>query len=453
MKPVLATSLGMTLALAACGGSDAPGPLFQPEPECEGDAVQAFHGDHAQVIASLAIGTPDEGFDLDGDGMPDNKLGAAAGIARTPIKNALDKYDIIIPFEFFDLPAVAADDCVKFAIYLGIFKHDGDGDGQDTAISGGDCDDTRASSGHGQPELPGNYLDDNCDGRADEDAGGNPSTDADDHDGDHVTIADGDCDDSVETGAHVHPGAVEICDDGLDNDCDGIADRGPDGSNPCDPFATVQTVDVDPRSLDQSGAPSITFTNGTIDAQGHLTAGPSLFEVSLPIVGDTALDLRLTGAQIVADLVDDGGGKMHLANGHLAGIIDARTADEIKGLSFPQINLTPDESLLDAAFANLLGTYLALPFSTQVGFTQCQTPDIDVDLDGLETFCDSTPGDDMKHVDTCIDGDGTVVHDGDDGVADCSAAVDANGKPRFVDGISVELDFTTSATKIAAGGG
>jgi hypothetical protein len=449
MKPVLATSLGMTLALAACGGSDAPGPLFQPEPACEGDPVQAFHGDHAQVISTLEIGRIDEGFDLDGDGMPDNKLGAAAGIARTPIKNALAKYDVLIPFEFFDLPAVAADDCVKFAIYLGVYKHDGDTDGQDTAVDGGDCDDTRGISGHGQPELAGNFVDDDCDGRADED-GDTPSGDVVDRDGDHVTIAAGDCDDTPETGATVHPGAAELCGDGLDNDCDGVADRGPDGA--CDPFTSVQTVDVDPRSL-TDGQPSISFTNGVIDAQGRLTAGPSLFEVNLPITGDSSLDLKLTGAQIVADVVDDGGGAMHLANGHLAGIIDARTADQIKGLDVPQINLTPDESLLDAAFANLLGTYLALPFSTALGHTQCQTPDIDVDLDGLETFCDSIPNDDTKYVDTCIDGDGTVVHDGDDGVADCSAAVDAAGKPRFVDGISVELDFATVATKIAAGGG
>jgi hypothetical protein len=41
----------------------------------------------------------------------------------------------------------------------------------------------------------------------------------------------------------------------------------------------------------------------------------------------------------------------------------------------------------------------------------------------------------------CIDGDGTVVMDS--GTTQCSEAM-VNGKPRFVDGISVEMNFQTS---------
>lgn len=44
-----------------------------------------------------------------------------------------------------------------------------------------------------------------------------------DVDGDGYTIAQGDCDDSCE-GAGIHPGTPEICDDGIDNDCDGHVD-------------------------------------------------------------------------------------------------------------------------------------------------------------------------------------------------------------------------------------
>lgn len=47
----------------------------------------------------------------------------------------------------------------------------------------------------------------------------------DDCDNDTYTPAQGDCDD---TNRNVHPGAVEICGDQLDNDCDGLFDGGCD---------------------------------------------------------------------------------------------------------------------------------------------------------------------------------------------------------------------------------
>jgi hypothetical protein len=75
----------------------------------------------------------------------------------------------------------------------------------------------------------------------------------------------------------------------------------------------------------------------------------------------------------------------------------------------------------------------------------CRTPDIDVDADGLEAFCDSNPNDEIKAVDVCIDGDGTEVKDAPG--AECGAALLPNGKPRFVDGISVELNFKTTVIK------
>jgi hypothetical protein len=78
--------------------------------------------------------------------------------------------------------------------------------------------------------------------------------------------------------------------------------------------------------------------------------------------------------------------------------------------------------------------------------TGCKTPDIDVDGDGLESFCD-TNGDNA--VDECIDGDGKVYFDqlSADGmtvVKHCTELTEADGKTlKFVDGISVELNFTT----------
>jgi hypothetical protein len=74
----------------------------------------------------------------------------------------------------------------------------------------------------------------------------------------------------------------------------------------------------------------------------------------------------------------------------------------------------------------------------------CRTPDIDVDQDGLEAFCDSDPLDEVSVVDVCIDGDGKVYRD--EGGVNCTESVDSNGQLRFVDGISVEINFNAVPT-------
>ncbi len=450
-------ALGLSVSLAAaltpcalgCGGDDPPlPPLFEPVPECEGDPVVAFAGDHQNVISSIEIGDLADGFDLDGDGDPDNKLAAVGSLARTPIEDALNEYELMIPFEFFDLPSVAADACVKFAIYLGAYKQDRDLDGEETSIDGGDCNDHLEAVKPGATEDNKTRYDDDCDGIANEvdDGAGNqipPADDLGDVDGDDVTLGAGDCDDTLETGEWSRPGLAEICDDGLDNDCDGVADNG-DG---CNPYLTPNTVDLDPLSFDDGGDPVIVFSSGQI-TDGVLTAGPSIFSVKIPVIDGISLDLRITGAQIIADVVADGD-SVRLENGRLGGVIDAQTADNIRGLDVPDINLTPENSLLDAIFGNVLGSLLALPTASAAsGHPQCRTPDIDVDRDGLEIFCDSNTDDDIKSVDLCIDGDGTEVRDTGSGesTVHCTDATLPDGTPRFRDGISVELNFETVPT-------
>lgn len=433
------------LLASACGGDDGGrDELFTPKPECMGDAVTAFQGTNPQVISTLAIGSLSDGFDLDKDGKPDNKLSAVSSLAQEAIDDSVNNYDILIPIEYFDFPAVGQDQCVKFAIYLADYAMDKDGDGKKTAIDKGDCNDNVAAIKPGAAEDPNDGIDNDCDGLADEDEQNTPSTKTDDADGDGVTIADGDCDDHNAT---VHKGAAEICGDGLDNDCDGVADRSVDAQGKviaCSPFDGTQDLYLDPASL-ENGAPLIAFKDGTVDAQNKLVAGPSVFSVNIPVINGVTLDLHITGATIEATLSADG----TTMNGRLGGVIDAKTADTVRGLEVKEIGLTPESSLLDATFANLLGPLLALPkanASILKMYPNCRTPDIDVDGDGLEAFCESDPSAEIRHVDVCIDGDGTVIKDGDNGVAECSAAM-KNGKPRFVDGISVEMNFTTSKIK------
>lgn len=455
MRTIKGTALFTLLfGAAACGGGNDPTPggdLFPPKPECEGAAVTALAGMQPQVINKLEIGAAADGFDLDHDGEPDNKLAAVASIAKSAIEDSLQNYSIVIPFEFFDLNAAAPDTCVKFAIYLGDYVVDGDEDGDDPLVADGDCNDLEAAIKPGVTENDTNGVDDDCDGLADEDGQDVPNTiNVADADLDGQTVADGDCDDRVGVGAMSKKGGVEICGDGLDNDCDGVADRteNPGGEPACSPFdpATLADIPLDPLSF-VGNEPAITFRDGVITSVGGklvLDAGPSIFSVNIPVTDGINLDLRISGATIQADVVEENG-SIVLKNGRLGGVIDSKTADTIRGLEVEQIGLTPENSLLDATFANLLGPLLALPKSAKGildKYPGCRTPDIDVDQDGLESYCDSNPDDDIKVVDRCIDGDGTEFEDVGD--LQCTQAMTGE-KFRFVDGISVELNFETTA--------
>ncbi|MCB9742372.1 MAG: putative metal-binding motif-containing protein [Alphaproteobacteria bacterium] len=132
---------------------------------------------------------------------------------------------------------------------------------------GGDCDDADRSSNPGAPEVcDSRDTDEDCDGLVDDD---DPSVlaasmntfyqdlDGDRHGDPSVTqqLCDlsagwarraGDCDD---TDATVNSSATEICDDGLDNDCDGLLDC-EDGRCVSDPVCLETTCD---DGLDDDG--------------------------------------------------------------------------------------------------------------------------------------------------------------------------------------------------------
>ena len=448
-------SLIMGLALAACGGSDSKEPLFPERPECEGESIDPLSGKHQMVISFLEVGSLEDGFDLDKDGMPDNKLAGVGTLAKGAIDDSFEQFDIVIPLEFFDAPdAVSADECVKFAIYLGAYKQDLDGDTRETASDDGDCNDQDPNISIDAAEVAGNFKDDDCDGLADED-GETPSNDMMDRDEDGVTIADGDCDDM---NADVHLGAVEICSDGFDNDCNGFADFGDDGNgNPaCSPYdETPDALGLDPLGFNADGTPVVAFAAGSIRDQAgrlELEAGPSIFSVGIPVTDGITLDLRISGATILGDLVETASG-WAIMNGRLGGVIDANTADKIRGLEVDEIGLSPEDSLLDATYANILGPLLGLQ-AISVEFEgktlECRAPDIDVDQDGIEIFCDSDPLDEIVKVDVCVDGNGEIVTDEVDAsgnvTTECTQVTDGSGKLRFVDGISVELNFETVPT-------
>ncbi len=113
---------------------------------------------------------------------------------------------------------------------------DDDSDGY--TPEGGDCDDTDAATSPGSPERA-DSADNDCDGTIDE------GTSIYDDDGDGWSEMDNDCDDDD---ARTGPYATEVCDDGVDNDCDGLAD-GPDGCSGAEP-EFIGAVEVTPDACE-----------------------------------------------------------------------------------------------------------------------------------------------------------------------------------------------------------
>jgi hypothetical protein len=104
-----------------------------------------------------------------------------------------------------------------FGIAAECIDNDGDGYGSpgDASCPGGpaeDCDDDDDSVHPGAAEALCDGIDQNCNGLADDDLNA---------DGDPVSLCDGDCDDDDPT---IYPGAAETLCDGIDQNCNGLAD-------------------------------------------------------------------------------------------------------------------------------------------------------------------------------------------------------------------------------------
>jgi hypothetical protein len=152
--------------------------------------------------------------DCDGD-IPADEVDAD-GDGYTPCEGDCNDSDATIYPGATELCNGVDDDCDGV---IPVDEADDDADG--FRICDGDCDDADATSYPGATEL--------CDG-IDNDCDGSVPLDEADADADGFRICDGDCDDADATS---YPGATELC-DGVDNDCNGTADDGnPGGGLQC----------------------------------------------------------------------------------------------------------------------------------------------------------------------------------------------------------------------------
>jgi hypothetical protein len=116
---------------------------------------------------------------------------------------------------------------------------DADGDGYNDAQCGGsDCDDGDPDVNPGVDEICGDGIDNNCDGSVDEGCTG-----CEDADGDGYADASCGGTDCNDSDFYVNPGVFEVCDDLIDNNCDGNIDEGCTGT--CTPSGEYCTSNAE----------------------------------------------------------------------------------------------------------------------------------------------------------------------------------------------------------------
>ena len=213
---------------------------------------------NSQVDEAGTVGCKDYYLDQDGDdwgaGASKCQCGPAGQYTAENFGDCDDVDPTVNPGQKEDCSTTKDENCNgsdndEEALNCDFFYYDGDGDGFGTNVSKcmcqpvgkytaavpGDCEDSNILISPGQNEICDNFIDDDCDGdQNDPNAQGCTDYffDADKDGfglsedglclcipfGTYTAIWDGDCNDNA-WGAN--PKAMEVCGDGLDNDCDG----------------------------------------------------------------------------------------------------------------------------------------------------------------------------------------------------------------------------------------
>ncbi len=154
-----------------------------------------------------------------------------------------------------------------------------DADNDNFATQGGacgpvDCNDANGAVNPAVTEVCNDGIDNNCDGRIDEGCGPVCT----DLDGDGIATEGGacgpvDCDD---TDATVHPGAQEICTDTIDNNCNGLIDTQDPAATGCSPVCTDADNDNFSIQGGACGAVDCNDASATINPGAQEVCGDSV---------------------------------------------------------------------------------------------------------------------------------------------------------------------------------
>ncbi|MFQ5606612.1 MAG: MopE-related protein, partial [Candidatus Zixiibacteriota bacterium] len=155
------------------------------------------------------------------------------------------------------------DACDNCPAVFNVAQTDGDTDGFGAAC---DCNDADPLVNPGALEITCDGIDQNCNGMADDDS---------DVDGDGISLCSGDCDDSDPA---VFPGNPEVC-DGKDNNCDAIVDNTADAD--ADGFSTCTDCDdanpaVNPGATEACANGIDDDCNGLVDGADPACGAPAV---------------------------------------------------------------------------------------------------------------------------------------------------------------------------------
>ncbi len=147
----------------------------------------------------------------------ENYGAGSGGINKTMVGIENSDGSIGLRYPGFDKPGQYKRRSVRFYVGSTVTDPDDiDNDKDNYTENQGDCDDNDSTVHPGAKEICGDGIDNNCNGRVDEYCNVYK-----DEDGDHYT-SDVDCNDN---NPNIHPGAKEICGDGIDNNCNGRVDE------------------------------------------------------------------------------------------------------------------------------------------------------------------------------------------------------------------------------------